>query len=670
MNKSQFINREISWLAFNKRVLCEATDENNPLMERLKFAGIFSSNLDEFFMIRVAGIKEQILYGYSKEEISGLNPKEQIKAIKETASSLLDMQQEIYKNLQKDLIKYKIIINPKDKEDLEDISLDIFTDKIMSVITPVTIDPAHPFPFIFNKRLTIISELEKKGKKYYSLIMLPENMNRFFTIRNKDSIYILMAEDIIKRHICLLYRGFNVNGSYVFRLTRNADQEVQEDEASDLLQTIQDFISRRHKGFVTRIEVEPNMPRNMLEYLKSMIDFNQGDIYKIDGTIDLTFLFNIAKLNENMLFAPFNKFQLQNIPNNKKIFDRIKEKDIFFYRPYYTFSLVSSLISIAANDDDVLAIKMTLYRTNKDSSILASLVKAAKSGKQVSVVIELKARFDEERNISWARNLEEAGCIVTYGIVGLKIHAKCLLIVRREKDSIKRYTHIATGNYNENTAELYTDVDLITADDNIGKDAAMLFNYLMSYTDENNWNSLFVAPFNLRKAIEDLLEKEKSIALKGEKSVVIMKMNSLIDENVIKKMYEASQAGVKIHLIIRGICGLKAGVKGLSENITVTSIVGRFLEHARIFYFSSNGEDKFFISSADMMPRNINRRVELMTEIKDNDIKKSLMTYLNISMQDNKKAWILKNDTYFKKEVQEGEKEISSQEWFMNNRLI
>lgn len=670
MSKSKFINREISWLSFNKRVLSEASDISNPLMERLKFAAIFSSNLDEFFMIRVAGIKEQILYGYSKEEISGLSPKEQIKAIKTTACQLLDMQQDIYNVLKDDLRKYKIIFEPKENEYPEDISSTIFTDEIMSVITPVTIDPAHPFPFIFNKRLTIITELERKGKKYHSLIMLPENIRRFFTIRMKDNIYILMTEDIIKRHISLLYKGFDVKGSYVFRLTRNADQEVQEEEASDLLQTIQEFISRRHKGFVTRIEVEPNIPLNLLEYLKKMINFSNTDIYYIKGTIDLTFLFNISKLKENLLFPPFKKFQLQSIPKDKKIFDKIKEKDLFFFRPYYSFSLVSSLISVAAADNDVLAIKMTLYRTNKDSSILASLVKAAKSGKQVSVVIELKARFDEERNISWARNLEEAGCIVTYGIVGLKIHAKCLLIVRREKDGIKRYTHLATGNYNENTAELYTDVDLITADDNIGKDTANLFNYLMGYTEENNWQSLFVAPFNLRQGIEGMLNKEIEFASNGKKSNVIMKMNSLIDEDIIKKLYEASKAGVKIHLIIRGICGLKAGVKGLSENIKVTSIVGRFLEHSRIFYFSSDNKERFFISSADMMPRNINRRVELMTEIKDNDIKQALKKYLDISIQDNQKAWILKDDQYFKVEPKDKEEKISSQEYFLNNRIV
>ncbi len=668
MGNTQFINREISWLKFNQRVLSEAIDIENPLMERLKFVAIFSSNLDEFFMVRVAGIKQQISYGYEKKELSGLTPKEQLKAIKETAFSLVVMQQDIFKKLQSDLKKQKIIFYPKENEYPEETSFSIFTDEIMSVITPVTLDPAHPFPFILNKRITIISDLEKNGKKYHSLIMLPENMRRYFIVRQKDTSYILMTEDIIKRHIHILYKGYDVKGSYVFRLTRNADLDVQQDEASDLLRTIQDSISRRNKGFVTRAEIDPNMPNNTIDFLKKMIGFSNSDIYFISGTIDLTFLFGVSSIKENQQYLPFKKFLLNDIPKGRKIFDRIKEKDICFFRPYYSFSLVSTLISIAALDDDVLAIKMTLYRTNKDSSILASLVKAAKSGKQVSVVVELKARFDEERNISWARNLEEAGCIVTYGIVGLKIHAKCLLIVRREKDTIKRYTHIATGNYNENTAELYTDVDLITADTDIGRDAAMLFNYLMGYTDENMWQSLFVAPFNLRQGIEELIEDERKYALSGKKSTIIMKMNSLIDEDIIKKLYLASKAGVKIHLIVRGICGLKAGVKDLSENITVTSIVGRFLEHSRIFYFSSR--QRFFISSADMMPRNINRRVELMTEINDKDIKKALKKYLDISIKDNQKAWQLQNDTYIKVVAKDGEEKISSQEWFLRNRII
>ena len=669
MSETNFINRELSWLAFNERVLMEASDIGNPLMERLKFTSIFSSNMDEFFMVRVAGLKEQVSYGFVNSEPSGLNPEEQLKEIYLTATKLKSLQKDIFESLKSAMEAHNIIFSSKNEQLWEEAEA-IFIDEIMSVITPVTLDPAHPFPFIYNKRISIIAELERNGKKWLSLIMLPENIRRFFKVRKDGNVFILMTEDIIKHNLARLYKGFEVKGAWVFRVTRNADLKVREEEAHDLMQVIQDSISRRNKGFVTRVEAENGIPDNIVNFLKKMVVFNHKDIYFIDGTIDLTFLTLLADIKPQMQFTPFNKFTLANIPKGSAIFDRIKEKDILSYRPYYCFSIVSELIATAASDPDVLAIKMTLYRTNKDSSILASLVKAAKSGKQVSVVVELKARFDEERNIGWARNLEEAGCIVTYGMVGLKVHGKCLLIVRREKDSIVRYTHIATGNYNENTANLYTDVDLITADEHTGRDAAQLFNCLMGHTEEKSWRRLFVAPFNMREGIEKLFDEETAAAKRGEKAHVIMKINSLTDEAIIQKMYEASQAGVKINLIVRGICGLKAEVKGLSENITVRSIVGRFLEHARIFYFRASGANRFFIASSDMMPRNLNRRVELMTEITDSDNKASLMKYLDIALKDNMKSWQLKGDKYIKNSPDENCHPINSQEYFLNNRLI
>ncbi len=670
MSKANFINREISWLSFNERVLTEALDDRNPLMEKLKFVAIFSSNMDEFFMVRVAGLKDQVLAGYGKADASGLSPREQLREINKIAHGQTVLQQDIFKKLKSSLRRHRIIFDPKPSGAAADIAENIFVDEIMSVITPVTLDPAHPFPFIFNKRISIIVQLERDGRQWRSLIMLPENIRRFFKARIGGDTVILMTEDIIKANLARLYKGFSVKGSWVFRVTRNADLDVQEEEAADLLRIIQDSIYRRNKGAVTRVETEPDMPENLLAFLKKMIAFNDNDIFTVDGTIDLTFLFGLTDLKPSLQFPPFKKFELLGVPPDKTIFDRIREKDLFFYRPYYSFSLVSRLIAIAAGDPNVLAVKMTLYRTNRDSSILASLVRAAKSGKQVSVVVELKARFDEERNIGWARNLEEAGCIVTYGIVGLKIHAKCLLIVRREGDSITRYTHVATGNYNEITADVYTDADLITADERVGRDAAQLFNYLMGYTEEKVWRRLFVAPFNLREQLVRLFDEEIAFAKGGRPSRVVMKMNSLIDEPLIRKMYEASASGVKIDLIVRGICGLKAGVKGLSENISVRSIVGRFLEHPRIFYFSGGGSERFFISSADMMPRNLNWRVELMTEITDGDIKESLRLYLKISLADNTKAWILKGDKYLKAKPAPGEEPLSSQEWFLKNRLV
>lgn len=668
MNKGTIINREISWLMFNERVLREALDDANPLMERLKFTAIFSSNLDEFFMVRVAGLKGVVFAGYGgKYTAGGLSPERQLTEIGGEAHKLMSLQQDIFRKLLEELKILNIFFNPSICESLEETAENIFLDEIMSVITPLTIDPGHPFPIIFNRRISLIVTLEREGKLWYSLIMLPENMRRYFKADFGRDRIIFTSEYLVRNYLDRIFKGFKVKESFVFRITRDADIEVQEDEAADILAIIQNSLSKRDKGAVTRVEIEPGMPKDTLDFLKNMIGFEDKDVYVIDGTIDLTFLFGVMNLCPSLQFPPLKKFTVPGIPKGRGVFDRIKEKDVYFFRPYYSFSAVSDLIREAAEDPNVLAIKMTLYRTNKDSSILASLVKAAQSGKQVSVVVELKARFDEERNIGWARNLEKAGCIVTYGIAGLKIHAKCLLIVRREEDSIVRYTHLATGNYNENTADVYTDVDLITANEDIGRDAAQLFNYLMGYTEEKEWRRLAVAPFGLRPALKELFASEILFARAGKPAAVIMKMNSLIDAPFIETMYAASETGVKIDLIVRGICGLKAQVAGLSENIRVRSIVGRFLEHARIFYFMNGGNERFFISSADLMPRNLNRRVEFMTEITDADFKEALRKYLEVSLADNVKAWELLGDKYQK--VKKEGKAVNSQQYFLENRL-
>ena len=668
--KEYYIGRELSWLAFNERVLSEAQDMHNPLMEKLKFTAIFSSNMDEFFMVRVAGLIEQISAGYKKTDIAGYMPEEQLVAVSKETRRLIEKQQDIFRELTAELEKCGIIFNPAITDEYYEETENIFIDAIMSVVSPVTLDPAHPFPFIYNKRMSLIAALEKHGKEYFSLIMLPENIRRYFVIHKGNKKIIFTVEEVIKTHIQKLFRGYEVKSVNVFRLTRNTDIEMRSEEMADIILSMKDFLSRRVKGAVTRVEIESDTPEYIVEFLQQMVNFKDMDTQYIQGVIDLTFLFSLSSIMPNMQFPPHTSFTVPDLPENSDIFNRIKEKDVFFFRPYYSFSTVSKLIAIAAADKDVLAIKMTLYRTNRDSSILASLVKAAKSGKQVSVVVELKARFDEERNIDWAKNLEDAGCIVTYGIAGLKIHAKCLLIVRREQESIKRYTHIATGNYNENTAALYTDVDLITSDDCIGRDAAQLFNYLMAYTEEQSWRVLSVAPFNLRENIYKLFDNEIKQAKAGRKAYVIMKMNSLIDKDIIDKMYEASNAGVKIDLIVRGICGLKAGCKGFSSNIRVRSIVGRLLEHSRIFYFENAGSPRYFIASADMMPRNLNRRVELMTEIYDDDFKKALSKCLDITLKDNMKAWQLHGDTFKKVIKADDEEAVNSQEYFMNNRLI
>ena len=664
-----YINREVSWLAFNERVLMEALDNSNPLMEKIRFVSIFSSNLDEFFMVRVASLKDQIRVGYTKTDNAGFSPEEQLEMVAEESRILIKKQQEIFKKLQKELLEHNYIFDPELTDDLYDDTENIFIDDVVSVISPVTLDPAHPIPFIYNKRMSIIVELERDGRSWYSLIMLPENMRRFFRISYGSKKVIIMVESIIKKHVHKLYKGFNVKSVNVFRITRNADMEVMSEDVADIILTMKDFLSRRVKGSVTRVEIEEGTPCHIIEFLKEKFCFEDIDIKYIDGVIDLTFLQGLSKFEPALQFKAHTPFYLKDPINSSDIFDRIKTKDIFFFRPYYSFDIVSKLIAAAAEDKNVLAIKMTLYRTNRHSSILASLLKAAKSGKQVSVVVELKARFDEEQNIDWAENLEDAGCIVTYGIAGLKIHAKCLLIVRREQNRIKRYTHIATGNYNENTAKVYTDVDLITSDEMIGRDAAQLFNYLMAYTEEKKWSSVVVSPFNLRSKILSLFDDAIQSAKLGQKARITMKMNSLIDKEIIDKIYEASKTGVKIDLIVRGICGLKAGVKGLSENIRVKSIIGRFLEHARIFCFQKDNRKRYFISSADMMPRNLNRRVELMVEIKDEDFKNMLSNYLKVSLSDNLKGWDLHGDK-FEKTLKKSTNQENSQEYFMNHPLL
>lgn len=668
--KEYYIGRELSWLAFNERVLSEAQDIYNPLMEKLKFTAIFSSNMDEFFMVRVAGLIEQISAGYTKTDIAGYTPEEQLVAVSKETRRLIEKQQSIFRELIMELEKYNVLFNPVLNDEYYEDTEDIFIDAVMSVVSPVTLDPAHPFPFIYNKRMSLIAALEKQDREYFSLIMLPENIRRYFVVHKGGKKIIWTVEEVIKRHIQKLFRGYNVKTVNVFRVTRNTDIDMRSEEVADIILSMKDFLSRRVKGSVTRVEIESDTPAYIVEFLQKMVNFKDMDTQYIQGVIDLTFLSSLSSLMPNMQFPVHKSFSVPDLPENSEIFNRIKEKDIFFFRPYYSFSTVSKLISIAAEDNDVLAIKMTLYRTNRDSSILASLLKAAKSGKQVSVVVELKARFDEERNIDWAKNLEDAGCIVTYGIAGLKIHAKSLLIVRREQESIKRYTHIATGNYNENTAAFYTDVDLITSDDCIGRDAAQLFNYLMAYTEEQSWKALSVAPFNLRENLYKLFDNEIKQAKEGRKAHIIMKMNSLIDKAMIDKMYEASNAGVRIDLIVRGVCGLKAGCKGFSSNIKVRSIIGRLLEHSRIFYFENAGNPRYFIASADMMPRNLNRRVELMTEINDEDFKNALNKFLDITLKDNMKAWQLIGDTFIKIKKSDDEDAVNSQEYFMNNRLI
>ena len=662
MNK--FNNRELSWLSFNERVLMEALDKDNPLLERLRFVAIFSSNLDEFFMVRVAGIQEQISANYEITDLSGLTPLEQLTQIKNTTNRLSMLRQNIFDSLKEELKSEGVYFADAYDEEYEGILEAIFLDEIMAVVTPVTIDLSRPFPFIYSKRICIIAELTRGEKSFISLIMLPETLRRIYRVRKGKNIAVFTAEDIIKKHLHLILKGYEIKTVSFFRVTRDEDLGTEE-ESADLIKTVEHLISRRKRGDVSRIEVADGMPKSILHFLQKMVGFSGDEVQIVKGTLDLTFLTNLSGIRENLIFPKLVQKPVQSYSNEKDIFEQIRKGPLYFYRPYNSFSIVCDMIEKAAKDENVLAIKLTLYRTNKNSRIVASLLEAAKRGKQVSVVVELKARFDEERNIEWAKNLEKAGCLVTYGIVGLKVHAKCMLIVRREEDRIVRYTHIATGNYNEVTANVYTDVDLITADEELGADATQLFNYLMGFTEEQHWAIMKVAPFTLRGAVIGNIDNEIARAKAGEKAHIIMKLNSINDREIIEKLYEASSAGVKIDLIVRGISGLKAGVKNLSENIRVISIIGRFLEHARVLYFYNGGEPKYYITSADMMTRNLSGRVELMIEIIDEKFKQSLKGFLDISLMDNTKAWELHDNTYIKLTPPSGEDALSSQAFFL-----
>jgi polyphosphate kinase len=668
MSDYKFINREISWLQFNERVLREAEDDSVPLLEKLKYLAIFSSNLDEFFMIRVAGLYNQIEANYATKDASGHTPRELVTKLSEVAHKLVKEQQKIFRKLIKECAKHHIVIDPEIDGELSDVVDSIFNDEILPIISPVTLSHANPFPFIYNLRQSIFVKLEKDGQTHYSIIIIPENLRRVFKVRLHRT-YCLTSEAIITNHLARIYPGYKVVDSYMLRLTRNGDLTVDQDDAGDLLKTIEKKLPSRKKGSVVRVELDKTAPDEVLKFLQEQINFDDEDVYIVNRPLDLTFLFSIIDLNDELVYPEHKPFVPYGLKADEHIFDKLKERDYMFYRPYHDFSFNAALIRRAAIDEQVLAIKMTLYRANKGSSIVESLAEAARRGKQVCVVIELKARFDEERNVGWAKKLEEAGCIVTYGIAGLKIHAKNLLIVRKEPQGIVRYSYLSTGNFNEATAQIYTDIDYITADEEVGRECANLFNTIMGYTEYADWNRLSLAPNHLKRKILSLIDFEIEQAQAGKKAEMIIKVNSLIDNELIMKLHDASRAGVKIDMIIRGVCGMTAGVKGLTENISIRSIVGRFLEHPRILCFHNAGKKRLFISTADWMERNMHNRVEHLFEITDKNGKDFLMTILNSNLKDNVKAWVLEGETYRKLKPAEGEAPHNTQEFFIGKQI-
>jgi len=642
-----FINRELSWLEFNRRVLMEAVDVDVPLLERLKFLAIFSSNLDEFFMIRVGGLKDQQEAGYKKVDIAGMTPSEQLEKISEKAHELTQLRQQIFTKIKKDLDKNGIVIAPEVDPELDEITEAIFDEEIYPGLSPVTLSSANPMPFIYNFRLSVYAVLKKGGETFHSIIILPDNLQRTFRVK-LEKTYFLFAEDILKKYLHLVFPDYEIVDSYCLRVTRNADLSLEEEGAEDLLVSIKKYLKTRKKGGICRVEIDGRLPSEILDKLAELMQFEKDDVYVIDDVIDMTSLFGFVGEKPELCYESFKQALPAGYNGKTDIFAFIKKKDVIMYRPYHDFTFVSNLVKTACSDPAVVAIKMTIYRANKNSTIMENLMKAARSGKHVSVVIELKARFDEERNVDWANMLEEAGCIVTYGIVGLKIHSKNLLIVRKEAGRIVRYSHMSTGNYNEMTADIYTDIDYVTADDEVGKDSAALFNFLMGYTDIADWKHFYLAPKSIKSKLIELIDDEIEFAKKGEKAHIIVKVNSVMERMLLDKAIEASCAGVKIDFIVRGICALQPGIKGLTENITVRSIVGRFLEHPRLVYFHAGGKGRTFFSTADWMERNMDRRVELLFEVKKKHAKDFLWNILEENLKDNQKVWIQKELLYEK----------------------
>ena len=657
-----YINRELSWLSFNERVLSEAVDKSNPLFERLKFLSITASNLDEFFMVRVASLIDMINADYRKLDIAGMTATEQLSAVLKNLHKFVDRQYEIYNNQLLPLLLDNglKICEPSELggKDADYVSR-YFDEYVYPVLTPMAVDSSRPFPLIRNKSLNIGALLKKKEGKDgvdFATVQVPDVLSRIIEIpydEEKDEVRkIVLLEKVIQDNMDKLFLNYDILTTAPYRVGRNADLSIDEDEAEDLLKEIEKQIKLRQWGQAIRLEVNEGMDPKLLNLIAEDLGVEKNEIYTINGPLDLTFLMKMYKLEgfdhlkEHRYKAPA---AVPEFNNDKDIFEVIRKGDVLMHHPYETFENVVKFVERAAVDPDVLAIKQTLYRVSGNSPIIAALAKAADNGKQVTVLVELKARFDEENNIVWAKMLEKAGCHVIYGLVGLKTHCKITLVVRREEDGIKRYVHLATGNYNDSTAKQYTDVGLFTCAPAFGEDATAVFNMLSGYSEPLGWNKLSIAPLWLKDRILDLIKREEEHALAGEPARIIAKMNSICHKDVIAALYRASNAGVKIDLIVRGICCLRAGVPGVSENITVRSIVGNFLEHSRIFYFENGGSPEYYASSADWMPRNLERRVEILFPIENDKLRKKIWHILDVELKDNKKAHIMDAEGKFRK---------------------
>jgi polyphosphate kinase len=701
-----YLSRELTWLEFNDRVLHEAMDERTPLLERLKFMGIFSSNLDEFFMVRIAAIKQQIEAKVSQLTPDGRTPSEQLAVASDRVQQLITQQHQHFETVLRPAMIHQGIylldyfdLNQEQCSYLQS----YFEEQIFPVLTPLAVDPGHPFPYISNLslNLAVVIKHPDTGEELFARLKVPKVLPRFINLpielqaidrthplqfvreadptedREPAQIWTgIPLEQLIAHNLESLFPGMNIQDCYTFRVTRNADISVAEDEADDLLLAIEHGLRKRRKGgSVVRIEVDSAMPKQIRQMLQEELEVTDRDIYEVNGMLGLGDLMSFLSLPVPELkdptwnaIVPAYLRRLKVTEDSGNFFKLIAEKDFLVHHPYQSFSeTVERFITCAANDAQVLAIKMTLYRTTGDSHILKALIKAAENGKQVSVLIELKARFDEQNNINLARKLEQAGVHVVYGLVGLKTHTKVVLVVRRENEKIRRYVHIGTGNYNAKTSKLYTDVGLFSCRPELGADLTDLFNYLTGYSQQRSYRKLLVSPVNARDSFERLIQQEIHHCQAGKTGRIVVKMNALVDPNTIANLYRASQAGVSIDLIIRGMCCLRPGVPGVSENIRVVSIIGRFLEHSRIYYFQNGGDPIVLIGSADWMTRNLDRRVEVITPIDDPDISKDLQEILGIMLSDNRQAWDMQSDgSYQQRFPQIGTEAESTQQILMD----
>lgn len=676
----RFTNRELSWLAFNKRVLSEAKDNHLPLMERLKFLSITASNLDEFFMVRVASLKDQVNAGYTKKDIAGMTSKEQIDAILKETHKFTTAQYNTYNrsflpSLKKNGLK---IVTEFEKltEEQADYVDNYFQKEVFPVLTPMAVDSSRPFPLIRNRSLNIgalLMDKKKKGTIDFATVQVPSVLPRVVTIPTDgdNCTTVILLEQIIEKNIQKLFLNYRVLCQAPFRVMRNADLSIDEDEAADLLIEIEKQLKKRQWGEAIRLEVEDNIDKRLLKTLRKEFNLSEDAIFKINGPLDLTFLMKVYDIEgfDHLKEPKYIPQQPKMLDASRDLFEQIREHDILLHHPYETFDPVVNFVKKAASDPNVLAIKQTLYRVSSHSPIIASLAQAAENGKQVSVLVELKARFDEENNIVWAKKLEKAGCHVIYGLVGLKTHSKITLVVRKEEDEIRRYVHLGTGNYNDSTAKLYTDMGMFTSKTRYGEDATAVFNMLSGYSEPLVWNKLSLAPLWLRGKFLSLIEREKEHAKNGRPARIIAKMNSLCDPGIIEALYDASEAGVEIDLIVRGICCLRAGIKGLSEHIRVRSIVGTFLEHSRIFYFENNGNAEYYMGSADWMPRNLDKRVEILFPVEDPILQEEIYHILHIQLSDTKKAHLLMPDGHYVKVDQRGKTPLNSQLYFCEETM-